>query len=239
MGADRWVVGGAAVAVLIVAGGAAALRGAAEHARAEGPPAPATLAVTCSPDGITVSGLRVAAGAGGVSLEVASTMPAGAYLEYDASGYGAGEPLPTGAGATWVRPLPPGDVELTCSTDGRARPGMSTHVSVVDRAHHWRTATLGDAGCTMTGGEPSWKYGGVIGETAQAAVDALLTEMTADSGRPYNVRDAGLGYPEAGTQTWVALGSDDRGFTIDVTRTDAGFEAGPDHLCGGLGRPPA
>ena len=60
---------------------------------------------------------------------------------------------------------------------------MSTHVSVVDRAHHWRTATLGDAGCTMTGGEPSWKYGGVTGETAQAAVDALLTEMTADSGR--------------------------------------------------------
>jgi hypothetical protein len=91
----------------------------------------------------------------------------------------------------------------------------------------------------MTGGEPAWKYGAATGDTAGAAVDALVAEMSADSGRSYTVRDAGLGYPDATTQTWVALGPDDRGFTIDVARTDAGFEATPNHLCGGFGRPPA
>ena len=76
----------------------------------------------------------------------------------------------------------------------------------------------------------------------QAAVDALMAVMTADSGRAITASDAGLGYPDADTQTWVALSGDGRGFTIDVVRGEAGspgYAASPNYLCGGSGKPPA
>ena len=119
---------------------------------------------------------------------------------------------------------------------------MSADVRVVDPDGHWRDATLGDAGCTMTGGQPAWKFGAAHGDTPQAAVDALMAVMTADSGRAITASDAGLGYPDADTQTWVALSGDGRGFTIDVVRGRAGspgYAATPNYLCGGSGKPPA
>jgi hypothetical protein len=235
MARERLAVGGAVLSVLLVAGGAAAVQGVADRARSEGPPPPATLSVSCAPDGITVSGPVVAAGASGVTLEVASTMPPGSSLAYGAQGYGGGEPLPSSP-QRWVRALPPGDLELTCSTQGSARPEMRTRVEIVDPGRHWREATLGDAGCTMTGGQPSWAIGAVRRSTPREAVDALLAQMSAASGQAYDAHDAGIGYPLAATQTWVALKPDGSGFTVAVTHTGTGYEAGPDYLCGGTGK---
>ena len=240
MGTDRLAIGGAVVAVLLVAGSGVAVRGAADRVRTEEQRPPARIAVSCSPAGITVSAHQVAAGAAGVTVDVSSTMADGAYLVFDASPDGWGDPLPTEP-ETWVRPVPPGDVELTCSADGESRPGMSADVRVVDPDGQWRDATLGDAGCTMTGGQPAWKFGAARGDTPQAAVDALMAVMTADSGRAITASDAGLGYPDADAQTWVALSGDGRGFTIDVVRGgpgSPGYAAGPNYLCGGSGKPP-
>ena len=241
MGTDRLVVGGAVVAVLLVAGSGVAVRGAADRVRTEEKRPPARIAVSCSAAGITVSAREVAAGTAGVTVDVSSTMADGAYLVFDASPDGWGDPLPPEP-ETWVRPVPPGDLELTCSTDGESRPGMSADVRVVDPDNHWRDASLGDAGCTMTGGQPAWKFGAARGDTPQAAVDALMAVMTADSGRAITASDAGLGYPEADTQTWVALSGGGSGFTIDVVRGEAGdsaYAASPNYLCGGSGKPPA
>jgi hypothetical protein len=241
VGTDRLVVGGAVLAVLLVAGSGVAVRGAADRVRTEEERPPARIEVSCSPAGITLSAREVVAGTAGVTVDVSSTMPDGAYLVFDASPDGWGEPLPPEP-ETWVRPVPPGDLELTCSTDGESRPGMSADVRVVDRDGHWRDATLGDAGCTMSGGQPAWKFGAALGDTPQAAVDALLAVMTADSVRDIAASDAGLGYPDANTQTWVALSGDGRGFTIDVVRSETGspgYAASPNYLCGGAGKPPA
>ena len=238
MGTDRLVVGGAVLAVLLVAGSGVAVRGAADRVRTEQERPPTRIGVSCSPAGITVSAREVAAGAAGVTVDVSSTMADGAYLVLADSAADWGDPLPTEP-ETWVRPVPPGDLELTCSTDGEPRPGMSADVRVVDPDGHWRDASLGDAGCTMTGGQPAWAFGASRGETPQAAVDALLAVMTADSGRAITARDAGLGYPEADTQTWVALSGGGSGFTIDVVRGDPGYTATPNYLCGGSGKPPA
>jgi len=237
VGTDRLVVGGAVLAVLLVAGSGVAVRGAADRVRTEQEQPPTRIGVSCSPAGITVSTREVAAGAAGVTVDVSSTMADGGYLVLAGSAAGWGDPLPTEP-ETWVRPVPPGDLELTCSTDGEPRPGMSADVRVVDPDGHWRDASLGDAGCTMTGGQPAWDFGASRGDTAQAAVDALLAVMTADSGRAITASDAGLGYPDADTQTWVALSGDGSGFTIDVVRGEAGYTAGPNYLCGGSGRPP-
>ena len=49
-------------------------------------------------------------------------------------------------------------------------------------------------------------------------------------------RDEGLAVPED------ALSDDERGFTIDVVRGEAGspgYAASPNYLCGGSGKPPA
>jgi hypothetical protein len=241
VGTDRLAVGGTVLAVLLVAGSGVAVRGAADRMRTEEERPPARIQVSCSPAGITVSAREVAAGTAGVTLDVSSTMADGAYLVLDASAQGWGDPLPREP-ETWVRPVPPGDVELVCSTDGESRPGMSADVLVVDPDAHWRDASLGDAGCTMTGGQPAWKFGAARGDSPQAAVDALLAVMTADSGRAIDARDAGLGYPDADTQTWVALSGDGRGFTIDVVRGETGapaYAASPNYLCGGSGKPPA
>ena len=241
MGTDRLVVGGAVLAVLLVAGSGVAVRGAADRVRTEEQRPPATIRVSCSPTGITVSAREVAAGAAGVTVDVSSTMADGAYLVFDASPDGWGDPLPAEP-ETWVRPVPPGDLELTCSADGESGAGMSAEVRVVDPDGHWRDASLGDAGCTMTGGQPAWKFGAARGDTPQAAIDALLGVMTADSGRDITASDAGLGYPDADTQTWVALSGEGTGFTIDVVRgaTGApGYAASPNYLCGGSGKPPS
>lgn len=237
MRTDRLVVGGAVLAVLLVAGSGLAVRGAAERVRTDEERPPARVEVSCSADGIAVSTRRVAAGPAGVTFAVSSSMGADGYLVFDASEYGFGEPLPPLA-EEWVRPVPPGVVELTCSGDGPSGPAMSADLRVEDPDGHWREATLGDAGCTMTGGQPSWAFGPQTGGTAQAAVDTLVALMTADPDRALTAHDAGLGYPEAATQTWVALSGDGRGFTIDVIRDEAGYSAGPNYLCGGTGRPP-
>ena len=237
MRTDRLVVGGAVLAVLLVAGSGLAVRGAAERVRTGEDEPPARVEVSCSADGIVLSSRQVAAGPAGVAFAVSSTMGDDGYLIFDASEYGFGEPLPPLAEER-VRPVPPGVVELTCSADGSPGPGMSADVRVEDPDGHWREATLGDAGCTMTGGRPSWAFGPQAGDTAQEAVDALLAVMTAGSDRTLTARDAGLGYPDAATQTWVALSGDGRGLTIDVIRGEAGYSAGPNYLCGGTGKPP-
>jgi hypothetical protein len=188
-----------------------------------------------------VSNREVAAGTAGVTLDVSSTMADGAHLVLAASADEWGDPLPSEP-ETWVRPAPPGDLELTCSTDGESLPGMSADVRVVDPDGHWRDASLGDAGCTMTGGQPTWAFGASGGDTPQSAVDALLAVMTADSGRAITASDARLGYPDADAQTWVALSVGGGGFTIDVVRDEAGdpgYTASPNYLCGGSGKPPS
>jgi hypothetical protein len=241
VGTDRLVVGGAVLGVLLVAGSGVAVRGAADRVRTEQERPPTRIGVSCSPAGITVSTRVVAAGAAGVTVDVSSTMAEGASLVLAGSSAGWGDPLPPEP-ETWVRPVPPGDLELTCSTDGESRPGMTADVRVVDPDGHWRDAGLGDAGCTMTGGQPSWAVGASRGDTPQAAVDALLAVMTADSGRSLTASDAGLGYPDADTQTWVALSDAGSGFTIDVVRGEADdpeYAASPNYLCGGSGKPPA
>ena len=85
MGTDRLVVGGAVLAVLLVAGSGVAVRGAADRVRTEEERPPARIEVSCSPAGITVSAREVAAGAAGVTVDVSSTMADGAYLVLAAS----------------------------------------------------------------------------------------------------------------------------------------------------------
>jgi hypothetical protein len=230
-------VGGAVLAVLLVASGEMALQSAADRTRSEALQTPSTLEVACGLDGVVVGTREVAAGPAGVTLRVSSTLPAGTPLLVQAPGYTGGGMLPW-VTEEWVLPLPPGDVELTCRPSGPPRPGMSTRVSVADPDGHWREATLGDSGCTMTGGKPAWAVGPARGATARSAVSTLLVAMTAESGRIYTVKDAGLGYPAAATQTWVALAPDGRGFTIQVTAEPGRFSAGPEWLCGGEGMPP-
>jgi hypothetical protein len=234
---DRLVVGGAVLAVLMVAGSGLAVRGAAERVRTEAERPPARVEVSCSTAGIALSSREVAAGPAGVTFAVSSAIGTAGYLVFDATAYGSGEPLPPVA-EEWVRPVPPGVVELTCSADGLPGPGMSADLRVEDPDGHWRQATLGDAGCTMTGGQPSWAFGAANGDTAQAAVDTLLAVMTAGSDRSLTANDAGLGYPDSASQTWVALSGDGRGFTIDVIRGEAAYSAAPNYLCGGTGKPP-
>ena len=97
MGTDRLVVGGAVVAVLLVAGSGVAVRGAADRVRTEEQRPPATIAVSCSPAGITVSAREVTAGTAGVTLDVSSTMADGASLVFDASRRRLGRPAAAGA----------------------------------------------------------------------------------------------------------------------------------------------
>lgn len=228
MRSDLLAVAGSVLAVAAIAAGAAGLHGLAEHRRQAGPPLTATLTVACSPSGITVSGDRVAAGPAGVTLEVSSAMPAGNHLSFHAQRYGAGEQLPTGR-ATWTLAIPPGEVTLSCGT---SRPDLSATITVEDPDGNWRDATVGDVGCALTGAQPSWAVGPGVGDTARAAVDALLTQMSAANGRSYTARDAALGYPGAATQTWVATRPDGSGFTIQVTDVLTEFEAAPDRICG-------
>ena len=101
MGTDRLVVGGAVVAVLLVAGSGVAVRGAADRVRTEEQRPPARIAVSCSPVGITVSAREVTAGTAGITLDVSSTMADGASLVFDASPDGWGDPLPAEP-ETWV-----------------------------------------------------------------------------------------------------------------------------------------
>ena len=110
------------LAVLLVAGSGLAVRGAAERVRTGEDEPPARVEVSCSADGIALSSRRVAAGPAGVTFAVSSTMGDDGYLFFDASEYRFGEPLPPLA-EEWVRPVPPGVVELTCSADGLARAG--------------------------------------------------------------------------------------------------------------------
>ncbi len=153
-----------------------------DHAVPAAPTAPSELVVACSPDGIEVSSTQVTATPAGVVMRVSSTMPAGAYLGYEWSGGGGGDPLPSRS-TVWTLTPPPGGLTLSCSLNGDPGPSATAAVTVIDPQGYWRPASVRDLGCA------SWAdtlWGGRTGSgpTERDAVEGLLRQLTDGTARP-------------------------------------------------------
>ncbi len=187
--------------------------------------APASLAVSCGPQGISVSSDAVAATSAGVVLSVTSTLPKGSYLGYRwSTGGGGGEPLPATSG-TWTLLAPPGTLTLACQLPN-ASPGTPHTVTVTDPGNVWRSDTLADLGCG-DGGSLSWGGPPGSGATPATAAQALFVD------RPdVTAARAAMGYPGATTQTWIATTGDGKPYmSIVVSPEGSRFIATPDTLC--------
>ncbi len=93
----------------------------------------------------------------------------------------------------------------------------------------------GDAAtCHLSAGQPSW-IGGLDGHGATAREAVSHTLGAFEPIGYYTARRMGDGDDTDPRQTWVARQQGDTsplaGFTIAVTRTDDGFDAGPDAVC--------
>ena len=230
------------VAALVLIGSVAASAcGSSEGRHATSPLStmPDRVSVDCSPLGITVSAVTVAAQRSGVVLVVSSTMSPGTYLTYGSDGVGSfagGDPLPRQPTA-WTLPLAPGTVTLGCGLDATDDPGHRATVRVTDPGGFWRGESLAEAGCRSRGGQPSWVAGlRGTGATARQAVRQTLDAFEAFAtsqhrAATYTARPAGIGYAGATTQTWVAAENGRPELTIDVTGEDDRYTAYPDRLC--------
>jgi hypothetical protein len=189
--------------------------------------APAKVAVSCSPKGLTVSGDTVAATSAGVVVSVSSTLPKGSYLSYQWSSGGGGEPLPATT-ATWTLLAPPGILTLACQLPNGS-PGTPQTVTVTDPQNVWSSQTLADLGCGA-GGSLSWAGPPGSGSTPAAAVQGLLPTLSID--RPgVTVARAAIGYRDATTQTWIASADGTPYMSIVASPVGSSFMAAPDTLC--------
>lgn len=196
---------------------------------------PDAIHLTCTAAGAEVEDPVVEARPGGVVLVVDSTLPPGSYVTYDTAdgGSSGGAPIPS-TPEPHTYGFPPGEVVLGCGTSPDMEDRGSVTVRVEDPDGHWRTDTLADRGCSGEGAaQPSW-IGGLTGtgESAQQAVDRALDNFATETARRYTAEPASVGYIGATSQTWIASDGDDPALTIEVTRTDSGYRAHPDRLCG-------
>ncbi len=233
LSAGRWAAAGIAVAA-VVALVAVVWRptwlGFSHGTQLPDGSAPAHVDVLCDADlALSVSGEVVAATAAGVAVQVTSEAPAGAYLNYAWSGGGGGGGTPNAA-QTWMLAAPPGKLRLSCSTLDRE--GAEVVVDVVDPHEYWSDLTLADLGCPL-GGMPSWAVSAGTGETAQEAVDDLISKFEDVGTSPAVTRaeHAEIGYPDAPTQTWILGNAGTTYMTAMVTDTGSGYTADPDALC--------
>lgn len=194
-------------------------------------PAPASLLVACTPDGISVAGSTVAAGQAGVALRVKSTAAAGTYLNFSWTGGGEGDPAPTSA-TTWTLNAPPGTLQLSCSTPSRESPKKM--VTVIDPGRYWRATTLADLGCAGIT-SLDWVAGPGRGATAEASVTNLV-EQTRKLGAgwlkaPVTATRADIGYPRSTSETWLVLSAGHPYMTVVTTKDGSGFAAYANTLC--------
>ncbi len=153
--------------------------GESSAARARPPSAaPARLDVSCSPDGLKVSGRAVTATSSGVVLRMNSSAAAGTYLNIAWDGGddgGSGAPVPAGP-AVWTLAAPPGELRPSCSTT--AKQGPESAVTVSDPGGYWRRTTVADLGCAP-GATPSWAIDPRgRGPSAEAAVRDMVKHVS-------------------------------------------------------------
>ena len=133
----------------------------------------------------------------------------------------------------WTLTAPPGQLHLSCSTEGRESP--KTVVSVVDPGGYWRARTLADLGCP--GFAPAdWAVGPGRAATAGAAVKNLVEQMRplVDGlhKAPVTATRADIGYPAGASETWLVLSSGHPHMTVVAATDGHGFVAYPDAFCG-------
>jgi hypothetical protein len=184
------------------------------------------LSVACSPSGITVSGDVVPATSTGVKISVSSTMPPGAYLNFERGG----DPLPA-TPTTWTLDVPPGPLTLSCAASGAPATPEATHtVTVTDPGGFWRSTTLMDL---CPGGMLDWGGTPGSGPSPEAAVNDLVPRLSTDA-RTLTVARAPIGYRDASSQTWIASSPNGKPYmAVDVERSESGFTASPSILCSG------
>ncbi len=189
---------------------------------------PELVIATCTPSGLTLSSQNVSATAAGVRFSVSSSGPDGTYLNFSWDGGGGGDPAPRLA-ADWIRPIPPGLVQVSCSTPTREWPAQT--VSVSDDQHHWSPVTLSDLACPP-GISPGWaisKPG--RGPTAATAIRDMLRHMQGTEWSHATQSKAQIGYPDAPVQTWIVAISGRPEISATVTAAGPDFEATPDTIC--------
>lgn len=198
-----------------------------------GPQPTDTAAISCGPGGAasTPTGSLVATSAG-VRLVVQNAGgPAGTYLNYVwGAGYGGGgQELPTQP-TEWQLPIPPGTVDVWCSSDdGKTEWGRVT-LTVTDPGGFWRATTiqaLGCAGNTMLDMPMPENDHWVTPRQAVVAWFSMLNRpgtLTAEQ--------AAIGYADASTQTWFILEDGAPYVSLTVTDPGGGYMASADVLCG-------
>jgi hypothetical protein len=213
-------------------------RAAASPATARSSPAVADLVdVDCSPAGTRVSATRFAARRDGVHLRVHSYGASGVYLNYrhgPRMGLGGGEPVDSETDL--VLGLPPGPVQLSCSSEQGTKRDRPVVIEVLDPAGAWRTGALARLGCSPP--ERSlidWVLGPGDGPTAEVALAALAAQLS----EPTTWRAVQEGYVAAARQTYVMRRAGKPWATASVMRWAPGsYRASLGSLCspGGVSR---
>lgn len=185
---------------------------------------------TCGPDEATVTpGDRIVATRAGVRLVVQNDgAPAGTYLNYRWGGsYGGGTALPTQP-TEWQLPIPPGTVDVWCSSDvGSTEWGRRT-LTVTDPDGWWDATTIQDLGCAGNA-VASWAFDpeDARGASAEEAVERLAA-LVVPVGSP-TVEQVSVGYPEPGT--YLVLEDGTPYVVVHVTKDGDGYQAMPDVFC--------
>lgn len=195
------------------------------------------LEVTCSAEGIAVSGDTVAAQRAGVVLRVSSTLPKGAYLAYHATsspfgGTSGGDTLPATL-TTWTRQFPPGPLTLSCymPADDSAR-GPAATVTVVDPGGFWWPGELSEYGCHYSGlADFAAGHEGEGRTRNEAAAQVLRSFDRAATGTYVSSEHVPIGYAGAPDQYWIGSVDGIPYLLIKTWPTDTGYQARPDELC--------
>ena len=196
-----------------------------------------TLIVTCSPDGISLSGDVVEATSAGVVITMSSTMPPGSALNYrwpardSALKTDAYRPMTTKP-ETWTVTAPPGPLTLSCSGLRGAVPFGGAHTVVVTDPHgYWSSATSADLGCPA-GLQLMPLVPPGTGSTPEAAVDGYLRRNWHSAlGHDITTAQLPIGYPDAVSQVWLVSRQGVPAMTLRVDRTGTIYEAHHDTNC--------
>lgn len=189
---------------------------------------PELVVAACTASGFTLSSQNVSTTDAGVRFSVSSTGPAGTYVNFSWDGGGEGNPAPRLA-TEWIRPIPPGLVQVSCSTPAHEWPAQT--VTVSDDGRHWSPITLSDLACPP-GISPGWaisKPG--RGASAEVAIREMLRHMEGTDWSHATQTKAPIGYPDAPVQTWIVALSGRPEISATVTQTGVNFEASPDTIC--------
>jgi hypothetical protein len=190
-----------------------------------------TLTVTCSPDGIVLSGEVVEATSAGVVITMSSTMPPGSALNYrwpardSALTTDAYRPMTT-TPQTWTMTAPPGPLTLSCAGLRHAVPFGGAHtVTVSDPHRYWSSATAAELGC-RAGFQLMPAVPPGTGPTPEAAVDDYLRRNWHSAlGPDISTAQLPIGYPDAVSQVWLVSRQGVPATTLTVDRTETTYEA--------------